>query len=103
MVSSIVPGTTSAGALGVDARYNRQQSANSQANDAPTGASDRVDMSGPAAWAAARESVSGGLSQLEAAMSAGRDAQNMLLAAQSVSSQADLDALLQNYNAGVAD
>lgn len=101
MVSSIVPGTAGANALGVDTRFNRHHAAGAQTNDNATSMGDRVDVSGPAAWAAARDSVDMGLSQLDAAMAAGRDAQNMLLAAQSTGSQGDLDALLQNYQSGI--
>ena len=103
MVSSIVPGTTSAATLGVDTRFKHHHAAGAQTNDNSASGGDSVQMSGPAAWAAARESVNGGLAQLEAAMSAGRDAQGMLLAAQSAGSQSDLDALLQNYQSGVSD
>jgi hypothetical protein len=103
MVSSIVPGTAGVGALGVDTRFNRHQSAGAQATPANLGAGDSVQMSGPAAWAAARESVTSGLQQLDAAMSVGRDAQTMLLAAQSAESQGELDALLGNYQSGVSD
>jgi hypothetical protein len=101
MVSSIVPGTAGAGALGVDTRFNRHHANAAQTNDGNASAGDRVDVSGPAAWAAARDSVNTGLSQLEAAMAAGRDAQNMLLSAQSAGSQSDLDALLQNYSSSI--
>ena len=103
MVSSIVPGTTSAGALGADTRFNRHAGANAATADANANASDRVEVSGPAAWAAARDSVTNGLLQLEAALSAGRDAQSMLLSAQSAASQSDLDALLGNYSSNVND
>ncbi|MFT3727335.1 MAG: hypothetical protein QM759_05900 [Terricaulis sp.] len=103
MVSSIVPGTAGANTLGVDTRFKHHHTAGTQTNDNSASGGDRVDVSGPAAWAAARDSVTNGLAQLDAAMSAGRDAQNMLLAAQSAGSQADLDGLLQNYSAGVSD
>jgi hypothetical protein len=120
MVSSIVPGATNAGALAVDARPvdtrpvdARQARAFGQSdlNNDKSASGDRVEVSGPAAWAAARESVAGGLGQVQLALGLARDARTMLLKAQSLagdpgSSQGDLDAALGDYssrfNAAVA-
>lgn len=101
MVSSIVPGTAGANALGVDTRYTRATTPGvQQRNDAQAG--DRVEMSGAAAWNAARESVAAALTQLQQGLDGGRDAQTMLLTVQSLlssgGSQSDLDSLLQGYN-----
>lgn len=96
MVTSIVPGATSANPLGVDARFARQQP-----NGAARGAEaavlgDRVEVSG-ASIAAARESVRDGINQVHQALAVGHDAQAMLVAARGAASQADLDAILGAY------
>lgn len=101
MVSSIVPGAAGAGALGVDTRLARPQ-AHAQAERQDKALNDRVDVSGPAAWSAARESVRAGLAEVHQALAIGHEAQSMLvqvqaLARQDGASQADLDALLRSY------
>lgn len=96
MVSSIVPGATSAGALGVDTRYARAQQASHEQRQTPANA-DRVELSA-ASLASARESVREGVAQLQEALALGREAMSMLLKVQDVArgegSQADLDAAL---------
>jgi hypothetical protein len=78
MVSSIIPGTTGAGALGVDPRYTRAANTLAQQTPANEGRSDSVQIGDAALWAAARQSVSNGLSQLGDALSAGRDVYGLL-------------------------
>lgn len=100
MVSSIVPGTAGAGALGVDTRYTRApQSAAEQRESAAN--SDRVELS-PASVSTARESVRDGLDQVQEALALGREAMSMLLKVQSVArgeaSQEDLDAALKSFS-----
>jgi hypothetical protein len=102
MVSSIVTGTTSANPLGVDGRYPRAATGAAQSRDGAAVSNDRVQVSDAAAWAASRDSVANGLSQLDLAMAAGREAQTMLMSAQSATSQDDLDALMQNYQSDTA-
>jgi hypothetical protein len=99
MVSSIVPGATSASALGVDTRYARaQQTANEPRETAAN--ADRVELSA-ASLAAARESVREGVAHLQEALALGREAMSMLLKAQGVArgegSQADLDEALKGF------
>ena len=80
MVSSIIPGTTGAGALGVDPRYARQGAAGAPpqapANQSHRG--DSVEIGDAAAWRAARESVRQGIAQLNEALTAGRDVYGLL-------------------------
>jgi hypothetical protein len=99
MVTSIVPGTAGAGALGVDNRYQRPAPQAQRRDDAPAG--DRVELSS-SAIAAARDSVRDGLMQVHQALALGHDAQAMLVQAQALArgegSQADLDALLAGYS-----
>jgi hypothetical protein len=97
MVSSIVPGATSANVLGVDTRFSRG------AQQAPrreeSGQGDRVELSG-AAIAQARESVRAGMAQVQEALALGSESQAMLVKAQAAArtgSQADLDATLSAY------
>lgn len=104
MVSSIAPGATSAGALGVDQRYQRSAVQTGLKREGAPAAGDRVDLSGPAGWASARESVAAGLMQLQQALAVARDAQGMLLKAQSLAAdanatQSDLSAALGDYGA----
>lgn len=100
MVSSILPGTAGANALGVDTRYTRQspQSAAPKREDV---LGDRVELTATS-LSAARESVRSGLSQLHQALVAGQDAQSMLLQIQDIArsgaGQAQLDALLAGYS-----
>jgi len=99
MVSSIVPGATSAGALGVDPRLNRAQTGAAQTRDSAR-PGDTVALSS-AALASTRDSVRAGIAQVQATLSLGADAQSMLVQAQALArgggGQADLDALLQGY------
>lgn len=78
MVSSIIPGATGANALGVDPRYARQASTPPQQAPANESRGDSVQIRDAALWAAARQSVSNGLSQLGEALSAGRDVYGVL-------------------------
>ncbi len=103
MVSSIVPGATGAGALAVDPRLARSSSPSGGAISQEQGlAQDRVEVSAPAAFAAARDSVTNGLAQVQQALLLARDAQAMLLKAQGAAAdgaagQADLNAALDDY------
>lgn len=100
MVSSIVPGATSAGALGVDTRYARAQHGATEQRETPANA-DRVELSA-ASLASARESVREGVAALQEALALGREAMSMLLKAQGVArgegAQADLDAALKGFS-----
>ena len=97
MVTSIVPGTTGANTLGVDTRFVRGQHQNGAARGAEAAVlGDRVEVSS-ASLAAARESVRDGLNQVHQALALGHDAQAMLVAVRSATSQADLDAVLGAY------
>lgn len=96
MVTSIVPGATSANPLGVDARFARQQPNGSARGVDSAMLGDRVEVSG-ASIAAARESVRDGLNQVHQALAVGHDAQAMLVAARGAVSQSDLDAILGAY------
>jgi hypothetical protein len=99
MVSSIVPGATSAGALGVDTRYTRAQQSAAEPRETAANA-DRVELSA-ASLASARESVREGVAHLQETLGLGREAMSMLLKAQGVArgegSQADLDAALNGF------
>jgi hypothetical protein len=102
MVSSIVPGATSAGALAVDQRLARTPAHGGALRDNSGAGQDRVELSGAAALAASRESVANGLAQVQQALSVARDAQTMLLKVQTVVAdpnpdQTDLGAALQDY------
>ena len=102
MVSSIVPGATSAGALAVDQRLARSPAQGGATRDNSSAGQDRVELSGPAALATSRESVATGLVQVQQALSVARDAQTMLLKLQTIAAdpnanQADLGAALQDY------
>jgi hypothetical protein len=98
MVTSIVPGTAGAGALGVDTRYQRPAPQAQRRDDASAG--DRVELSS-ASISAARDSVRDGLMQVHQALALGHDAQAMLVQVQALArgegSQADLQALLAGY------
>jgi hypothetical protein len=100
MVSSIVPGTTGAGALGVDTRYTRAQQGVAEQRETPANG-DRVELSA-ASLASARESVREGVAHLQEALALGREAMSMLLKAQGVArgegTQADLDTALQGFS-----
>jgi hypothetical protein len=101
MVSNVVPGATT-GALGVDPRLARSSAQGAAIREDKNVAQDRVEISGPAAMAAARESVSVGLTQIQQAFQVARDAQAMLLKVQGIASganasQADLSGALQDY------
>jgi len=100
MVSSIVPGATSAGALAVDQRLARTPTQSGVSRENGSAGQDRVELSGPAALAASRESVANGLAQVQQALSVARDAQTMLLkVADPNASQADVGSALQDYAA----
>jgi hypothetical protein len=104
MVSSIVPGATGAGALAVDQRLARTPTQGGTSRDTSSSAQDRVELSGPAALAASRESVANGLAQVQQALSVARDAQTMLLkVADPNASQAEVSAALQDYAARYSD
>ena len=100
MVSSIVPGATGAGALGVDTRYTRTPHTAAEPRESAAN-SDRVELS-PASLSAARESVRDGLAQLQEALALGREAMSLLVKVQGVArgegAQADLDAALQSFS-----
>lgn len=98
MVSSIVPGATSAQTLGVDQRFARGAPQAQRREDA-TGQGDRVELSG-AAIAGARESVRAGIAQIQEALALGHEAQAMLVQVQTAAksgSQADLDSALSAF------
>jgi hypothetical protein len=108
MVSSIVPGATSAGALAVDQRLARTPLQGGTVRDNNGAGQDRIELSGPAALAASRESVASGLVQVQQALSVARDAQTMLLKVQTIAanpdaSKADLGAALQVYASRYSD
>lgn len=89
MVSSIVPGATSANALGVDTRFSRAAQPQRR-EDAVQG--DQVELSA-AAISSARESVRAGMAQVHEALAAGHDAQAMLVKLQSLAKSGDQAAL----------
>jgi hypothetical protein len=98
MVSSIVPGTAGAGALGVDQRFNRNNVQHPQQRD-EAARGDRVELSG-AAITAARESVRSGVAQVQEALALGHEAQAMLVQVQAAArsgSQADLESALSAF------
>jgi hypothetical protein len=98
MVSSIVPGATSAQTLGVDQRFARP-APQAQRRDEASAQGDRVELSG-AAIAAARESVRAGIAHVQEALALGHEAQAMLVQVQAAAksgSQADLDAALSAF------
>jgi hypothetical protein len=100
MVSSIVPGTTGAGALGVDTRYARAPQTAVEQQREHAANTDRVELSA-AYVSAARESVREGIAHLQEALTLGREAMSMLLKVQSIArgegSQADLDGVLNGF------
>jgi len=101
MVSSILPGTTGAGALGVDTRTLRPMTPAQQRRDEPNVQGDRVELSA-ASLAAARESVRAGVAEVHEALALGHEAQAMLVKVQALAKsgdQGDLDATLAQYAA----
>lgn len=101
MVSSILPGATSATVLGVDPRFTRQTTPQPQANGGSV-TGDRVDLS-PAALSATQDSVRSGIAQIQETLALGHEAQSMLVQVQALAreggvSQSDLNALLQSYS-----
>ena len=97
MVSSILPGTAGANALGVDQRFSRPAPLLQRRDDAVMG--DRVELSG-AAVAASRESVRNGLAQVQGALALGHEAQALLVQVQAAAksrSQADLNTALSSF------
>lgn len=103
MVSHIVPGSSAgANALGVDPRLGRRPTPGGTISENKSGAPDRVEISGPAALAAARESVANGLASVQQALQIARDGQTMLLKVQGLigdanASQADLSQTLGEF------
>jgi len=99
MVTSIVPGSAGASALGVDTRYARS-APTPERRDSTSMQSDRVELSG-AALAGARESVRAGIAQVQEVLALGQEAMSMLVKAQAAArgegSQADLDAVLSAF------
>lgn len=101
MVSSILPGTTGAGALGVDTRNLRPMTPAQQRRDEPNVQGDRVELSA-ASLAAARESVRAGVAEVHEALALGHEAQAMLVKVQALAKsgdQGELDATLAQYAA----
>jgi hypothetical protein len=99
MVSSIVPGTTGAGAHGVDGRYTRNAPGAQRREDVAQHA-DRVELTG-AALAAARESVRAGIAQVQEGLALGHEAQAMLVKVQAAAragAQSDVDAALAAFS-----
>lgn len=97
MVSSIVPGATSANVLGVDTRFSRDAPQPQRREDAAQ--ADRVELSG-ASIAQARESVRAGIAQVQEALALGSEAQSMLVKTQVLAragAQDELDATLSGY------
>lgn len=87
MVSTVQPGAVGAGnTLGVEARLQRNTAPTPRAADPSARGGDSVQISG-ASLAAARESVRDALSQVQAAMALGRDAQGLLVNIQSLISE----------------
>ena len=103
MVSHIVPGSSAgANALGVDPRLARRPTPGATISEDKSAGLDRVEISGPAALAAARESVANGLAQVQQALQVARDGQAMLLKVQGLAgdanaSQADLAQALGEF------
>lgn len=85
MVSSIVPGATSANTLAADTRFSRTVQA--QRRDEPANA-DKVELS-VSAIASARESVRAGMAQVHEALAAGQDAQAVLVKVQDLAKSGD--------------
>ncbi len=101
MVSSILPGTTGAGALGVDTRNLRPMTPAQQRRDEPNVQGDRVELSA-ASLATARESVRAGVAEVHEALALGHEAQAMLVKVQALAKsgdQGELDATLAQYAA----
>lgn len=103
MVSSIIPGTAGANALGVDQRYARPgQTAAQQQRDEAVRQGDRVEVSA-ASLSAVRESVRAALSDVHQTLALGHEAQTMLVQAQALArsgdadAQAELDAVLAQF------
>lgn len=110
MVSSIVPGATSANAFGLDSRFSRTSAERGAEGQSQNAISDRVEVSA-AALAASRDSVREALNQLHETLSLGHEAQATLLKVQELArtdaSQAELSdtlaAYAQRLDAAVAD
>jgi hypothetical protein len=101
MVSSILPGATGAGALGVDTRFARTTPLKREDAVGGAQAGDRVELTA-ASWSSARESVRTGLEQVHLALAIGHDAQGMLLKVQELArdggSQEELNAILNAFS-----
>jgi hypothetical protein len=74
MVSSIVPGVTGAGALGLEPRLVRGDAAAADKPDTPAWPGDAVQIGSGAQWANVRESVNSALTQIDLALKTGQDA-----------------------------
>lgn len=101
MVSSIVQGTTGAGALGVDPRYTQRPAQTPVDQRESSSSSDRVELSA-ASLASARDSVREGIAQVQEALALGHEAMSLLLKTQAAArgelSQNELDMLLTAYS-----
>lgn len=103
MVSHILPGSSAgANALGVEQRLGRGPTQGGTISEDKSAQRDRVEISAPAALAAARESVANGLTQVQQALQVARDGQTMLtkvqgLAGDASASQADLAQALAEF------
>ncbi len=101
MVSTIGPNSApGASALGVDPRFQRLGPTSTEHRQDATPQTDSVEISA-ASLAAARESVRGGLDQVNQALALGREAQAFLVNIQALArdgaAQADLDAALKDF------
>lgn len=94
MVSSIIPGTAGANALGVDQRYARAGQAPAQQRDEAVRQGDRVEVSA-ASLSAVRESVRAALADVHQTLALGHEAQTMLVQAQALARSGDADAQAQ--------
>lgn len=105
MVTSILPGATGVGALGVENPFGKGP-ALSPKPDMDARARDRVELSG-GALAAVRESVRAGMAQTHTALAIGHDAQSMLVKLQALlrsgGSQAEANDLLSAFAKRVED
>ena len=100
MVSSIIPGTAGAVALGVDARLPRTAQ-NTDTNGSSSSPLDQVDLGDAALWSASRDSVEAALDQVNTALSYGDDARDFLNQLQSTAngdSSADPSQLASSFS-----
>ncbi|MES1156908.1 MAG: hypothetical protein ABUL73_03920 [Alphaproteobacteria bacterium] len=107
MVSSITPGTTGAATLGLDPRFSKHHNRSGGADQAGV-ANDQVTITDAASWRAVRESVNGGVSQLQQTLALGDDARDFLGQVQTLASSSDpdaqgqLDQLISDYSAKIS-